>query len=375
MKPIGGAILQAGLPARFAAPPAPSSPDKILGNWCLLLAAMVFGMIAGGGHARTIGAGFAIEVWRPVTGFIPPLHAQDWSYLFALFQKTAQYQAHPITLAQYKALFWPMFIDRCWGRLMALVFCVPLVWFLYTRRLRGRDALWLLGIFSLGAAQALYGWLMVLQGFKPGITSPPPAWAAPHFLSGILIYGLLLWTGLNYRAPVQSPVANAAGLRALLSACLVLLMATMGFGALVATSNAITVYHSFPSMDGHFMPPGMFTLQPFWQNFLTNKGTVQFCHRMLASLTALTLLATAIAGLRVRLPASLRDSFLVLAGLVALQYLLGMATVVLGSNDLGYVHELNAVLLFTAAIFARHELRGAMAPSTATPGDYACPTP
>ncbi len=54
---------------------------------------MVFGMVAGGGHARTIGAGFAIQVWQPVTGFIPPRTPAAWSQLFALYQHTAQYQA------------------------------------------------------------------------------------------------------------------------------------------------------------------------------------------------------------------------------------------------------------------------------------------
>ena len=137
---------------------------------------MVFGMTIGGGHVRTIGAGFSIEVWRPVTGFIPPMNAADWSYLFALFRKTAQYQAHPITLAQYKSLFWPMYFDRNWGRLMALVFLLPAAFFFITGRLRGRALLWMGTIFALGALQAFYGWYMVLQGLKPGVLSPPPNW-------------------------------------------------------------------------------------------------------------------------------------------------------------------------------------------------------
>lgn len=335
-------------------------PDRVLGNWCLILAAMVFGMVIGGGHARTIGAGFSIQVWRPVTGFIPPMNAADWSYLFGLFQHTAQYQAHPITLDAYKALFWPMFIDRCWGRLMALVFLLPFAWFFVSGRLRGRAALWMLFIFGLGAFQAAYGWYMVQQGMKPGVLSPPPLWAGPHLGSAMLILFLEIWTGLTFRTPVPVPVEGGAHLRPWLTASLLLLWCTIVFGALVATSNAITVYNSFPQMDGHWVPPGMFSLTPFWQNFIVNKGTVQFCHRLLATITALTVLVTAIRGLRAPLPPALRDNFLLLAGLVALQYLLGMTTIVLGSNELGYVHELNAVLLFATAVFARHKLRGAV---------------
>ena len=334
--------------------------DKVLGNWCLILAAMVFGMVVGGGHVRTIGASFSIQVWRPVTGFIPPLNAGDWSAQFALFQKTALFQSHPITLAQYKTLFWPMFFDRCWGRLMALVFLVPCAWFLVTGRLRGRAALWMLFIFGLGVVQAVYGWYMVQQGLQPGILLPPPAWAAPHLGTAMLIFAALLWTGLTLRTPAPAPVQNAARLKTALTASAILIWGTMVLGALVATSNAIAVYNSFPTMDGHWLPPAMFSLHPLWQNFVANKGTVQFCHRLAATITALTVLATAVTGLRIqKLPPALRDLFLAFAGLTALQYLLGMTTLILGSTGLGYIHELTAVLLFAVTLTARHQLRGA----------------
>jgi heme a synthase len=332
--------------------------DRVLGNWCLILAAMVFGMTIGGGHVRTIGAGFSIEVWRPVTGFIPPMNAADWSYLFARFQKTALYQSHPITLAQYKSVFWPMFLDRCWGRLMALVFLLPFVWFLITGRLHGRAILWMLAIFALGAFQALFGWYMVQQGLQPGILSPTPIWGGPHFSSAMLIFAFLLWIGLTFRTPAPPPLPNGgAKLRRWTSASIVLLFITMNFGALVATTNAVTVYNTFPTMDGNWLPPAMFAPGPFWQN----QALVQFCHRLLATITALTILATTVAGLRTTLPPALRDNFLLLAGLVALQYLLGMTTIILGSNNLGYVHELTGVLLFATAICARHKLRGPQA--------------
>jgi len=333
--------------------------DKVLGNWCLILAAMAFGMVIGGGHARTIGAGFSIQVWWPFTGWIPPHGAYGMAYYYALFQKTALYQSHPITLDQYKSLFWPMFIDRCWGRLMGLLFLIPFAWFFVTGRLRGKAALWMLGIFGLGVFQAVYGWYMVQQGMKPGVVSPPPAWAGPHLGSAMLILFLEIWLGLSFRNPTPARVPGAAHLRTMLTASIALIWLTMILGALVATSNAITVYNTFPTMDGHWLPPGMFSQQPVWQNFVVNKGTVQFCHRVLATITALTVLTTAVTGLRMRLPAALRDNFLLLAGLVALQYLLGMTTLVLGNVQLGYVHELNAVLLFATAIFARHKLRGA----------------
>ena len=334
-------------------------PNKPVGNWLIILACMIFGMVIGGGHARTIGAGFSIQVWRPITGFIPPLNAADWTYLFGLYQKTAVFQAHPITLPAYKALFWPMFIDRCWGRLIALTFLIPFVYFWRTGQLSRRLTLWALAIFAAGIGQATYGWYMVQTAMQPGVLSPPPAWAGPRLVSAMLVLLALLWTGLTVRNPNPAPIPGAAFLRRLTTACIVLILCTMFYGALVATTNAITVFNTFPTMDGQWIPKDFLALQPLWQNFITNQATVQFCHRLLATITALTILTTAVLGLRAPLPPSLHDNFLIIAALVALQYLLGMTTLILAAPELGYIHELNAVLLFGATILARHSLRGA----------------
>jgi cytochrome c oxidase assembly protein subunit 15 len=339
------------------------SGDRLVGLWLFILCGMVFGMVVGGGHARTIGAGFVIQVWQPVTGFIPPRTTADWTRLFGLYQQTAQYQAlhPPMQLAQFKALFWPMFFDRVWGRLMALVFVIPLTIFWLNGRVSTRLAIWLLAIFAAGGAQAAFGWYMVQTGMRPGVLTPPPAWLAPHFLSAMLVFAALLWTALTVRRPTPTPIPNAAFLKPWLNACIGLILITMGLGALVAATNAITVFNTFPTMNGRWIPTGFASLHPLALNFIANQATVQFDHRLLATLTALVTIVTAVLGLRTTLPPGPRDAFLILAGLLALQYLLGMVTIISGSADLGFVHELNAVLLLAAAIIARHCLRGATA--------------
>jgi len=334
--------------------------DKLVSNWLLLLCFMVFGIVAGGGHARTIGAGFILQVWRPVTGFLPPSGPAEWAKLFHLYQQTAQYRAHAMTLAEFKSLFWPMFLDRVWGRLMAVVLLVPLAWFWWRHRLSNRLAIWLLVLFAAGGAQAAFGWAMVRTGMWPGVTTPPPQFLAPHFLSAMLIFAALLWTALTVRNPQPARIEGAAHLRPWLNASIGLIFLTMGLGALVAATNAVTVFNTFPTMDGNWIPPGLLVLHPAWLNFLANQATVQFDHRVFATITALTVLTTAVLGLRAPLPPGPRDSFLLMAALVALQYLLGMLTIIMGSANLGYIHELNAVLLLAAAVTARHGLRNTL---------------
>jgi cytochrome c oxidase assembly protein subunit 15 len=321
--------------------------DRIVAAWLFTLCFMVFGLVAGGGHARTIGAGFAIQSWAPLTGFIPPLSPADWARQFALFQQTAQYQAHPVSLPVYKTLFWPMFLDRCWGRLMALVFLLPFGFFLWRRRISWRFATWLLAIFAAGGAQAFFGWLMVETGRHPGTLTPPPAYAATHFCTAMFIFSALFWTALTVRNP--QPAENAGFLRPWLTACIALILATMGLGALVAATNAISVFNTFPLMDGQLVPVGLLD---------DPQAVVQFFHRTLATLTVLTVLTTCALGLRAELSPGLRDLLLSLGGLVALQFLLGMVTLVLDAPELGYVHELNAVLLLATVLAARHKVSG-----------------
>ncbi len=338
-------------------------PDRLVGNWLLLICVMIFGMVVGGGHVRTIGAGFALQVWQPVMGFVPPLTHHAWERLFALYQATPQFQAlHPtMTLAQFKSLAWPMMLDRDWGRLMALAFAIPLALFWWRKRISSRLALWLGLLFAAGAGEAVMGWLMTYQGRYGGILHPSPLFLAPHLIVAMLIFTAMLWTALTIRNPEPVPIAGHMTLRALLTASIVLIIATIGLGALVAATHANKVFNTFPLMDGHALPPHALKLHPLWLNFLANKSTVQFDHRIVATITTLVVVVAAVMGLRASLGPKARDLFLLLAGLVSLQYILGMTALLSGMGSIGYLHELNAVLLLAACVACRHALRGATA--------------
>lgn len=332
-----------------------------VGTWLLMICAMIFGMVIGGGDVRTIGAGFILQRWQPLFGILPPQSHAAWVQLFALYQHTEQFHTlHPrMTLAQFQSLAWPDILDRDWGRLMALVFALPLAFFWRQGWIGAKLGWWLLALFAAGAIEATMGWMMTYQGML-GLLHPSPLYLGPHLVLAMLIFTAMLWTALSLRHPEPVPIEGYAGLRTLLSLSVGLLIATIGLGALVAGSGGLQVDHSFPLMNGHFFPRHGWCLHPVWLNLLANPRTVQFEHRVLASVTALVVVCAAAIGLRAPLGARARDLFLLLAGLVTLQYILGMSTVVSGLRDLGYIHELTAVLLLAACIACRHALRGAV---------------
>ena len=55
-----------------------------------------------------------------------------------------------------------------------------------------------------------------------------------------------------------------------------LVSVTVLSGAFVAGLRAGKIYNTFPMMGDHWLPPGLFALEPFWRNFFDNTTTVGF---------------------------------------------------------------------------------------------------
>ena len=111
-------------------------------------------------------------------------------------------------------------------------------------------------------------------------------------------------------------------------------------------------------MDGRIVPSGYTELQPLWRNLTENLAAVQFDHRLLATLTALTVACTFAVGLVVRLPPMARFALLALGVAAAAQYLLGVATLLsVVQIDLAATHQAMAVLLLTSAVVLLHATR------------------
>src|SRR6476619_4968658 len=59
-------------------------------------------------------------------------------------------------------------------------------------------------------------------------------------------------------------------------------------GAFVAAIHAGYAYNTFPLMDGNLVPPEILMIDPWWMNFVHNMATVQFVHRALAMVIAVS---------------------------------------------------------------------------------------
>jgi cytochrome c oxidase assembly protein subunit 15 len=330
--------------------------------WLFLIAYMIWGMVVLGGATRLTGSGLSIMEWAPLSGALPPLSHAEWTRVFAEYQAIPQYHLlhQGMGLEGFKSLFWLEWIHRFWGRLMAVAFVFPLAWFAYRGSIDRRLAWRLVALFALGALQGLVGWVMVASGFFPDSTAVSPYRLVVHLALALCLFAAVLWTALSVRDPVPVSLPGAVQVRRFCQFALVMVALTVVAGGFTAGLHAGLVYNTFPLMDGRLFPAGYGDLHPALRNLTENVTAVQFDHRLLATLTALTIGAAIVSALRTRLPRPQRVAVLVMGAAALAQYLLGIATVLsVVDIPIAVAHQGVAVLLLTSTLVAIHSLRGA----------------
>jgi cytochrome c oxidase assembly protein subunit 15 len=350
MSPAGTRTLESTHRAAF--PAAAESSPRIVAAWLFACCALLFAMIVVGGVTRLTHSGLSITEWQPIVGTLPPLSPQDWSEAFARYQATPEYRQvnAGMTLESFKAIYWWEYAHRLLGRLIGVVFLVPLLVFVTRRMIPPGWGVRLGAIFALGAAQGALGWYMVQSGLvdDPRVSSLR---LTAHLGLAFLILAAMLWTALALIRPLDAK-ASDRGLFGFAAVVAGLVFAMVLSGGLVAGIRAGFAYNTFPLMQGHWVPPEILMLDPWYRNFYDNMATVQFVHRAIALSLAIVIPAFAWRALRARSPAMRRAAALLLVALMV-QIALGIATLLLVVPlPLAALHQAGAVLLFAAAVNA-----------------------
>ena len=322
----------------------PVSPSVRI--WLVVVAAMIFFMIVIGALTRLTESGLSMVEWRPVTGWLPPLSDAAWQAELQKYLASPQGRLvnHSFTVAEFKEIFWLEFIHRLWGRLIGVVFALPLAWFWWRGALNQHLKPRLLALLILGGLQGAMGWAMVASGLvdRPSVSHYR---LAAHLLLAIVLYAYTVWLILELGP--QAARRDDPRTRRKATALIGLLLIVLTWGALMAGLRAGSAHNTFPTMSGHWIPPGLFDLSPWWINFFENGTTIQFVHRWLAKLLVLGVLVMAW-----RTP---RSETLAAALMALLQLGLGIATILSGVNiGIATAHQAGAVLLLTTLIVVRH---------------------
>ena len=316
--------------------------------WLFICAACTFAMVVVGGITRLTESGLSIVEWQPLAGALPPLSQADWEALFAKYRETPQFKKvfPDIGLEGFKSIFWWEYIHRLLGRVIGLVFLLPYLWFLFTRKLSRSLAWKLAGLFVLGGLQGAMGWYMVQSGL---VDDPRVSHfrLSAHLGLALLIFGCEFWLALEILASDEKRKPTILSLVVL---GVVFLMALSG--GLVAGLRAGHAYNSFPLMNGRLVPAEAFMLEPWWRNFFWNVATVQLVHR--AFFWLLLVLVPLLWWRSRRTPAQIAAHHLL--GMFLIQAALGISTLVLAVPvALAAAHQAGAVLLLAASIWTAHQ--------------------
>ena len=354
-------------PVAAVAGPAPSAWERRIAAWLIVCCVLVFAMVVLGGATRLTRSGLSIVEWQPIIGTLPPLTSADWEELFHKYRQTPEYRnVNPgMDLDGFKGIFWLEYFHRLLGRLIGVAYLLPFLYFAWRRALAPPLILKLGGIFLLGAAQGALGWFMVASGL---IDDPRVSHyrLTAHLALAFAIYAGMLWIVLDLLNAAATPASTGAAptrVRRLAWTVTGLVVAMVVTGGLVAGIRAGYAYNTFPLMNGNWVPPEIFAIEPWYLNFSNNMATVQFDHRLVA-----WLLAAAVPWLwyeagRAGLTARARLLTHLLLAALAVQIALGIATLLLVVPvPLAAAHQAGALAVFTIALALNHALRvgGAM---------------
>src|SRR5437763_8205332 len=155
--------IPASVPFSHCTSDARGAANRGVAAWLFVCCALVFAIVVVGGVTRLTHSGLSITEWQPIVGTVPPLSAADWDAAFAKYQATPEYRLvnHGMDLAEFKGIFWWEYAHRLLGRLIGVVFLVPLVWFALRRAIPPGYGPALAAIFVLGNLQGALGWYMV----------------------------------------------------------------------------------------------------------------------------------------------------------------------------------------------------------------------
>ncbi|KAJ5105647.1 Cytochrome c oxidase assembly protein COX15 [Penicillium alfredii] len=364
----------------------PKISDKAVAYFLLGSAASVFGIVVFGGLTRLTESGLSITEWRPVTGSMPPMNAEDWESEFAKYRSSPEFQLlNPhMTLSEFKSIYYMEWIHRLWGRFIGLSFVLPAVYFVARKKVSTPMTWRLAGIAGLIGFQGFLGWWMVKSGLKDDLFAPgshprvSQYRLTAHLGAAFVCYVAMLWNGLAILRSHKLLADAASGLKQLealrdprlvifrrsVAGLALLVFTTAMSGGLVAGLDAGLIYNEFPYMGNGLAPPSPELWDArysrhedcsdlWWRNMLENPSLVQLDHRILAmttftSIMALWAYSRRSPTVRRLLPPPAKKGIHGVVGFAFMQVGLGISTLLyLVPTPLASAHQAGSLFLLT----------------------------
>ncbi len=333
------------------------SPSRKIVLWLLTGCILIWAMVVVGGITRLTHSGLSMAKWK-IASVIPPHTEEEWQQDFNDYKQTPEFRQinSYFALDDYKHIYWWEFIHRLIGRMIGVVFLVPFAYFIYKGWLKG-ELLWKTFIvFLLGGAQGILGWYMVASGLQD-VPHVSHYFLAAHLITAFITFGYSFWLALDLlylNALIVDKQFHR--LRKWSYVLLVFVTVQIIYGAFTSGLHAGQFDPTFPKMGNSWIAPEVTSLTPLWRNFIDGVAGVQFIHRYNAYIVVLLVCIIWFKSRKLQLLPTQSNGINFLLGVVVLQFLLGVFTLIYSVPVvMGVLHQTGAFLLFASTIFVIHQ--------------------
>lgn len=345
--------------------------------WLFVGLVMLVVQVMVGGITRLTGSGLSITEWEIIQGTLPPLSAEAWDSEFELYRDSPQYReinegmemGSIFTAGTFKFIYFWEWVHRLWARVMGIVFLIPFIYFWSRGMFDAMLKVRLIGVFLLAGLAASFGWIMVASGLieRPWVNAYK---LALHLSIAFLTYSWLLWTFFKTQwGGTASQQSYGLRLRfgRLAFWFTVLLCIQIFVGGVMSGMKAAVTYPTWPDMNGEFMPSVIFEASSWsWFNFnnydqnLFMPALVQTIHRLVAYSVVIYAVVLLPKVIRMAADRLTKMGAYLVAVLLVMQVLLGIATVVNSKSTIpvgyGVAHQVMALFLLTACLHLNFRL-------------------
>ena len=257
--------------------------NKLFYYWLVTSFLMVFLMVIVGGFTRLTNSGLSITEWELFKGILPPLNDEIWNKYFLLYKQIPQYQIvnFDMTLNEFKVIFYWEYLHRVLGRVIGILFLIPLIYFYYKRKISDKYLSICFIILFLIIFQGILGWYMVKSGLINNITVSHYRLSA-HLGVAFIIIAMIFWNLLNFRKRTIKNFFNNHNINYFFIFLIFLIFLQIIMGAFVSGLDAGKIYQTWPLMDYSYFPNDTYFNKFTDVIDFNNQGLVQFYHRNIA---------------------------------------------------------------------------------------------
>jgi cytochrome c oxidase assembly protein subunit 15 len=350
--------------------------------WLITGCLLIWAMVVVGGITRLTHSGLSMSKWK-IASVIPPHTEEQWEQDFNDYKQTPEYKQvnSYFTVEDYKHIYWWEFIHRLIGRMIGMVFLIPFAFFVYKGWLKGKLLWKTLVIFAMGGAQGVLGWYMVASGLQD-VPHVSHYFLAAHLITAFITFGYGFWVALDLIYPcilpqtpkgasfdvstdnaIQSPFRGLGqiekpfqSLRKWTWGLLCFVLVQIMYGAFTSGLRAGQFDPTWPKMGNNWIAPEVTSMSPIWRNFADGVAGVQFIHRYNAYIVVILVCIIWYKSRKLQLLPTQSNGIKLLVGMVLVQFLLGVFTLIYSVPVmLGVLHQTGAFLLFASAIFVLHQ--------------------